>query len=376
MSTHKDRSRRTNIGLRGTATERAGPTLVRWYRARRRVFPWRTERPDPYAVLVSEVMLQQTQAATVIPRYIKWMERFPTITDLADADLEEVLRYWQGLGYYSRARCLHETARKVRDHYHGRLPDDTKTLRQLPGIGIYTAGAVSSIAFGREAPALDVNATRVVSRYGALAPPIHTADLHAVWTGLSQNTSARDYCEALIELGATVCTATQPRCAECPIRRWCRGAATGSPEVYTPRPETPRTVDRIYVCLVAQVPYGVAVRRRDPDGIWGDLWTFPETLVESAEEPEKAARRLAQSLGAVMLTDLDYLGSLRYRVTRYRITLHSYQLQWTSAPKCEKDVESYVIRSWRDVMELPMPSPHARLRSLVSPPPTSHYIEG
>ncbi|RMF05515.1 MAG: A/G-specific adenine glycosylase, partial [Chloroflexi bacterium] len=204
--------------------------LLRWYRRNGRALPWRDET-DPYRIWVSEVMLQQTQVATVVPYYHRFLARFPTVEALAAASQEQVLKLWEGLGYYARARNLHRAAREIVEKWSGRLPQSGAQLRTLPGFGEYTAAAVASIAFGEPVAAVDGNVKRVLAR------------LFAVETDVTRNPGARhigqaaqqllesrhpgDWNQAVMELGATVCTPTSPRCAGCPLRKWCRARQLG-----------------------------------------------------------------------------------------------------------------------------------------------------
>ena len=218
-------------------------TLLKWYDRSRRDLPWRVamgERglPDPYYVLLSELMLQQTQVATVIPYFHRFLERFPTIADLAAAEEQDVLRLWQGLGYYSRARNLHKAAKAVVNQFGGRMPNDVDALLKLPGVGRYTAGAIASLAHDRVAPILDGNVIRVISRLDHLLtdPRERTAQAH-LWqraTEILPKTRVGDFNSALMELGATICTPRAPQCLICPVRSFCEAAERGDPESIPP----------------------------------------------------------------------------------------------------------------------------------------------
>lgn len=248
--------------------------LLAHFDAHRREMPWR-ETSDPYAIWVSEVMLQQTRVDTVIPYWERWIERFPTVTDLADAELDEVLKHWEGLGYYSRARNLHSAARMVRERYDGALPDRAAELRGLPGVGEYTAGAVASIAFGATEPAVDGNVRRVLSRLHGLKAP-KARELRERAIALLPEDRPGDFNQALMELGATVCTPRSPDCAACPVAAWCEARRAGVQEM-RPLPSRRKPVPR------ETVPTSVLVRddgalllvRRPLDGLLGGLWEFP-----------------------------------------------------------------------------------------------------
>ena len=215
---------------RGAAIRRR---LLAYYDGGHRDLPWRTTR-DPYRIWLSEIMLQQTRVETVEPRYRRFLERFPTVDALAAASAEEVCEEWAGLGYYSRARNLHSAARQVVEEHGGRLPAGATELRRLPGIGRYTAGAISSIAYGLPEPVVDGNVARVLSRLDAVSAPASSAagsaHLWALAGTLARGPRAGDVNQALMELGATVCTPRAPRCESCPLRSGCVARAQGSAE--------------------------------------------------------------------------------------------------------------------------------------------------
>src|SRR5262245_19380438 len=204
------------------------PAVVAWYRAARRDLPWRETR-DPYAIWVSEIMLQQTRVATVIPYWQRWMARFPTLTALADAPLDDVLAHWSGLGYYSLARNLHRGAAEVARDRGGTLPSTAAGLRDVPGIGAYTAGAIASFAYGERAPLVDGNVARVLARfYGVAADVKSTVGARRIWqlaagvmADLPADAAPGDLNQGLMELGATVCTARSPACDACPLAAGC-----------------------------------------------------------------------------------------------------------------------------------------------------------
>ncbi|MEZ4393287.1 MAG: A/G-specific adenine glycosylase [Polyangiales bacterium] len=228
--------------------------LVAWFRAARRDLPWRRTR-DPYAIWVSEVMLQQTRVDTVIPYYTRFLRDFPTARALADAPESEVLARWSGIGYYRRARLLHAAAKAVVERHGGELPADHAQLRALPGVGDYTAGAVGSIAFGLAVPLVDGNVERVLCRLFAIpGDPKTTAVKRRVWSlaaALVVGADPGDLNQALMELGATVCAPTSPRCLTCPARAWCAGAREGDPARYPEKPARARPPTERWRALIA-----------------------------------------------------------------------------------------------------------------------------
>ncbi|TVP48233.1 MAG: A/G-specific adenine glycosylase [Gemmatimonadales bacterium] len=307
--------------------------LLDFFDDRGRDLPWR-RTSDPYLILVSEIMLQQTRVETVVPYYRKWIERFPDAATLAAADTEEVLRYWQGLGYYRRARNLQLAAREVEAEWGGALPGDAKALGTLPGVGPYTAGAVASIAFGEAVPAVDGNVRRVMARL--LDDPAPGAALLAREVGaLVPPERPGDFNQALMELGATVCTPRSPRCDRCPVAEWCAARAAGTQES-RPRPPARKTVPRMVEAVAVVVRPGdsgweVLLRRRPDDGLLGGMWECPGVEVGSGGAPHpageggfrEAARALAGRLcpGAGGMPTLDeVLPAVDHVFTHLRVT--------------------------------------------------------
>ncbi|HUP20489.1 MAG TPA: A/G-specific adenine glycosylase [Gemmatimonadota bacterium] len=267
--------------------------LLEFFDREKRVLPWRVDR-DPYRVWVSEVMLQQTRVETVIPYYVRWLARFPDLPALAAAERDAVLEAWAGLGYYSRARNLHDAARVVRDALDGEIPSTAEGLRALPGVGPYVAGAVASIAFGRAEPAVDGNARRVLARLFDLDSPTDR-ELRERAAELVPEDRPGDFNQALMELGATVCVPRSPRCGECPLESLCRSRARGTVESRPPprrRPAVPTF--RIGTAVVVSPAGRALLARRREDGLLGGMWEFPGA--EAGRSPARAARALAERL--------------------------------------------------------------------------------
>jgi A/G-specific adenine glycosylase len=260
--------------------------LLDFYDAHGRALPWRSSR-DPYAILVSEMMAQQTRVETVIPYYRRWLDRFPTVEALALAPEDDVLKAWEGLGYYSRARNLHRAAKVVREEHDGRLPDTVSALRDLPGIGPYTAGAVASIAFSRAEPAVDGNVRRVYARlFDQASPSPHEVTRWA--TEVVDPGRPGDFNQALMELGATVCVPRRPSCHACPVAIRCRALAEGTVEL-RPRPKKRAAVRRelrqvVVLLRGGEVPE-VLMTRRPGEGLLAGLWEFPSRLIEPLGDP-------------------------------------------------------------------------------------------
>jgi A/G-specific adenine glycosylase len=270
--------------------------LLEHYDAHRRPLPWRGET-DPYRILVSEVMLQQTRVETVEEYYEAWFQRFPDLEALAAADPDDVLKAWEGLGYYRRARNLHRAARRVRERPERSLPRTSAELRDLPGIGEYTAGALASIAFGEAVPAVDGNVRRVLARLFDVAEP-KPAWLRRTAAGLVAPERPGDWNQALMELGATVCTPRRPRCSACPVSPWCEALKAGTQED-RPAPVIRRApATATFAVAVLHSDRNVLLERRPEGGLLGGMWAFPEARVTSDAEVEPAAVSIAGRLGS------------------------------------------------------------------------------
>jgi A/G-specific adenine glycosylase len=275
--------------------------LMRWYLGARRDLPWRRTR-DPYAVWISETMLQQTRVETVTPYYERFLAELPDMQSLAEAPQERVLSLWSGLGYYRRARMLHAAAARVVEEHGGRLPAEASELVRLPGVGAYTAGAVSSIAFGRREAVVDGNVARVLSRLFAIESDFKSAAGSARVWGLARRLVAEvsadpgDWNQALMELGATVCVPREPRCDVCPLARRCEARARGIAS------DLPRSAPKVKQSSVRSVAVVVASRtevvmaRRGPDGLFGGLWEPP---MAAGRNPASLARSLRVEPGTL-----------------------------------------------------------------------------
>jgi A/G-specific adenine glycosylase len=302
--------------------------LLRWYSRHKRDLPWR-RTCDPYAIWVSEIMLQQTRVATVLPHYRRFLDRFPDVASLADADAEEVLGYWSGLGYYRRARSLHAGARQVMERHGGVVPHDTLALRALPGIGRYTAGAIASIAFGRAEPALDGNVRRVLARIlaldrGQVGSARETRRLWDAAAHLARSRRPGEVNQALMELGALVCTPAGPRCGQCPVRALCRARAEGNPERYPVSPPRPKT--RAVRVAVAWVCRGerVLLERPDDGNPLRGTWDLPATeLATGADAVAALGGKLARCGLSVAVGEA--VACLRHGIMNRRLTLDVFR---------------------------------------------------
>lgn len=307
--------------------EEASQRLLAWFARHARDLPWRHER-TPYRVWVAEVMLQQTQVETAKEYYRRFMARFPTVEALAQATQEEVLRVWEGLGYYRRARMLHRAAQELVQHHQGRLPADVKALRALPGIGAYTAGAIASIAFGLPAPAVDGNVRRVMSRVLAIPEPSPRTLEEAVRLWMPAN-AAGPFTEGLMELGATHCLPRAPNCAHCPWQTLCRAYQEGHPEAYPQRRSRKILPHFNVVAAVILRPASsglpqVLVARRPSEAMLGGLWEFPGGKQEPGETLAETLQRELQEEMAITVEARQPLTVVRHAYTHFRITLYAF----------------------------------------------------
>jgi len=302
------------------------PALRRWYRRHQRPMPWR-QTHDPYRIWLSEIMLQQTQVVTATPYYQRFLDRFPTLPDLARAHPDAVLAAWAGLGYYRRARHLHEAARVIVREHGARVPDDPVAFGRLPGVGRYTVGAVMSIAYGRPLPVLDGNVARVLSR--VLAWRVAVRDPRGsreLWELAARWMPARDPSEwnqALMELGARVCTPRAPRCDTCPVRRQCRARALGRPEAYPPAVAR-RATRRVRRAIVLIERRGALLMVRLGGGLLDGLWEPPGAEREGREPARAALERELHRLGIRAALEPGQ-ATLRHRITHRNIEVEVWR---------------------------------------------------
>lgn len=312
-------------------------SLIGWYRENKRDLPWRRTR-DPYAILVSEIMLQQTQVAAVIPFYLRFMSRFPTATSLAGATESDALAAWEGLGYYRRLRNLKASAALI---HEGGWPDD---LRTLPGVGKYTAAAVGSIAFGRRAACADGNVRRVWSRF--LARDCSLVEAESQSDAMMARAAAGEWNQAVMELGAVICKPRDPECGHCPISFECASLSQGCADEY-PTPAATSAVRVDHVCACAIRGKRVGVRRCESGEWWQGMYAFPRTSVIAGEAGKEAAQRLG-------LRQPESLGTLNHVVTHHRIRLQAF----VGKPTGDMTVE---WRTLDELARLPMPKPARRV---------------
>jgi A/G-specific adenine glycosylase len=333
--------------------------LLGWFAQNARDLPWRRTL-DPYAIWISEIMLQQTQMETVLPYFERWMKAFPDVHALARAGESRVLKLWQGLGYYSRARNLHAGAREIAGKFGGEFPSDYETVLGLKGIGRYTAGAICSIAFNQPRPIVDGNVLRVLARVYAIDRPIDVPkNREAFWRleeKLIPEGRAREFNQALMELGALVCTPRNPRCGRCPLRTDCAARSSGNPEAYPVRGARKKTVRVSAAALAVQKDGAYLLMRRPVGAIMGGLWEFPEWKL--GDGPVRAARlrELARRELGLTVSGVKKLGSVRRNYTHHLETLEVFAAQaggngvktregWKSAWAGPPEFEKYPFSS-------------------------------
>ncbi len=305
--------------------------LIKWFQKNRRDLPWR-KKNDPYAIWVSEVMLQQTRVETVIPYYERFMKEFPTVEHLARAPLSQVLKAWEGLGYYARARHLHTSARRIWKNYGGGFPEDFDAFQSLPGVGRSTAGAVFSMAFQKPYPVLDGNVKRVLIRLWAFSQPASKIQktLFEIASGLLPQKNPGAFNQAMIELGATICTPRNPLCLSCPVEPFCRARAEG---LENSLPLKLRTKVLPHYDVSAGVIWKkgrVLIARRPLNGLLGGLWEFPGGKKEPGESMEVCLQREIQEELGIQIAVRKPLFTIPHTYSHFRITLHVYHCDFLS----------------------------------------------
>jgi A/G-specific adenine glycosylase len=322
-------------------TDRFAQQILTWYRQHgRKELPWQRD-PTPYRVWVSEIMLQQTQVATVIPYFERFMSRFPTVPTLAAAAQDEVLHQWSGLGYYARARNLHRAARLVVENFGGTLPRELDKLQTLPGIGRSTAGAILSLSLGQRHPILDGNVKRVLARFFAVAGwPGHSAVVRRLWELAETCTPQRrvaEYNQAMMDLGATLCTRGSRRCDRCPLNADCQALAAGRADAYPePKPRRALPLRSVRMLLVRNAHGEIILERRPPLGIWGGLWSLPECPPD--DDPERWCR---DRLG-IAATWVENRAPRRHTFSHFQLEMTPVELALASSHLRLADADRFI----------------------------------
>ena len=327
--------------------------LLDWYDAHKRSMPWR-KTDDPYRIWVAEIMLQQTRVDTVRDYYPHFLDAFPTVEDLAAAERDEVLKYWEGLGFYARARHLHEAARHVVDAHDGTVPDTMDAIEDLKGVGPYTAAAVLSIAYQKPHAVLDGNVTRVLTRVFAVEEDATTGPaqrrLRRLANDLLDPDRPGDFNQAMMELGALVCTPSTPLCDRCPLQKVCRAHDAGTEEDYPITPESePVPHHDIAVGLVFDNDGQLLIQRRPDDGLLGGLWEFPGGKQEDGESMEAACRREVKEELGIEVEGVEPFYTLSHAYSHFKITLHAFRGRIASGPPEAREDQPF---RWVSVDEL------------------------
>ena len=333
--------------------------LLRWYSRHKRDLPWRHTR-DPYKIWVSEIMLQQTQVATVIPYYERWLKTFPSLSTLAHAPLSKALALWAGLGYYRRIRMFHQAANYIQRELQGKIPETAEGLRKLPGIGRYTAGAIASIAWGEKTPVLDGNVIRILTRIFAINQSVERpATLEKLWSlaaSLLSGKNPGDLNQALMELGATVCFPFNPQCPRCPVRKSCLAHRKGRELLYPIRSQ-PKRYEKLRMAagVLRNDKNEVWLEKQPAEGRWGGLWMFPFWKNKEA---------MIEALPLLSLRPVPFL-TVPHAFTKYRITLEVFELRHK-----KKLLLKRPCGSWCPIAKLSriaFPSPHRKIaRALIA----------
>jgi len=362
--------------------------MIPWYQKNARDLPWRRKPycDDPYCVYVSEIMLQQTQVKTVIPYWNHWMTALPTLQALAEAKPETVLKLWEGLGYYSRARNLQKGAQVVVKDFKGVFPENHSMMLTLPGIGRYTAGAIASIAFNQAQPILDGNVIRVLTRlHGIEGNPKDKSVNNELWNRAeelvvqaaalkpSNSRNSIPRCshlnQSLMELGALICNPQQPRCGECPLKKECNAFDTGRTGTIPMRGEKPQPTPVFLVALVIRSGNHYLVHQREKNEVNGSLWEFPNFEIPENGYSPKMVQSLALKHLRLEIEEPVPKQVIKHSITRYRISLQVFHAKATSEIKPDPLPPAYQWSTTKALAKLPFTSAHKKILNQISPSP-------
>ncbi len=300
-------------------------SLLDWYYQNKRDLPWRNNK-DPYKIWLSEVMLQQTQVETVIPYYQRWINKYPTLMDAARASEHQLLKIWEGLGYYNRCRNFHKSVKIVRGDYGGHVPDELSEFKKLPGVGDYIASAVLSIVYGKQYPALDGNILRVLSRIlrKKINSPYNRKTIHNHLDKWMKWGHSGDINEALMDLGSAICRPNQAHCHECPVSSYCGAVITGHPELYPTPPTKKKSPCHHVVTGVIWEKNKFLILLRENKKHLGGLWEFPGGKVETGESKIKALKREINEECGISVSVEEEIGSFKHVYTHFAIQMTSF----------------------------------------------------
>ncbi|MGV7221025.1 MAG: A/G-specific adenine glycosylase [Nitrospinales bacterium] len=339
-------------------------SILNWYQSQKRDLPWRKTR-DPYFIWVSEIMLQQTQVRKVIPYYERWISAFPTIDKLAQSLESKVLKLWEGLGYYSRARNLHKAAKIIALEHGGKVPDTYDKILRLPGIGHYSAGAILSIAYSKHETVLDGNVIRVLARLfklnenGSNVKSLFNLRHYAV--KLLSEDSPGDFNQAMMELGSEICSPRKPACTLCPAQSWCMSYKNGEQEDYPPH-KVRQSAKKIEVSAAVILKSGkVYIQQRPNKGLMGGLWEFPGGKLEKNESQENCLlREINEELG-VDIKIQEKLMTIKHSYTKFRVTLHVFNCRLPSGRINATCCEQWKWVKLKDLANFPFPAANVKI---------------
>lgn len=344
--------------------------LTHWFTANARDLPWRRE-PTPYHVWISEIMLQQTQVATVVDYFNRFVQAFPTVKQLAEADEADLMRLWEGLGYYRRARLMHQAAKRIVEQHGGEFPTDYESVLALPGIGRYTAGAILSISTDAKLPILEGNTVRVYSRWTAMQEDVKSASgiarLWEIGEAMLPTKAVGQFNQAAMELGALVCKPISPLCESCPVSKYCEAYRLGLQDTIPGKVTRMTYENRNEFAFVvpnaerrAWLVYQVPANER-----WAGLWDFPRATEGTAKTAEEAASVLSRRLGAVLQPEFR-LKTIKHAVTRFRITLDVFQTQPVSSDELCPSASDYRFVDAEELCGLPLSVTGRKIAKMVA----------
>ena len=332
--------------------------LLTWFETHLRKLPWR-ETEDPYRIWVSEVMLQQTQVKKVLEYYQKFVSKFPDVQSLADADLQDVLKAWEGLGYYARARNLHKAAKAVAQDFGGEIPADYATFRKLPGVGEYIAAAVQSIAFSQPHAVVDGNVKRVLARLFLIDAPINQSAAAKIFQEkadlLLDHNAPGIFNQAMMELGATVCRPQSPTCIVCPVNTWCCAFEAARQEEFPTRRKSKPLPEYHLVAGVVHKGDRILITQRKPDGLLGGLWEFPGGKIKVDEKTEAACRRVIQEDLNLWVEPIEYLARVKHTYTHFKIVMDVFRCHYQSGEVALNEPVDYRWITVDQIDQFPFP---------------------
>jgi A/G-specific adenine glycosylase len=340
--------------------------LLSWFADNQRNLPWRTGY-DPYQVWISEIMGQQTQMDRVVQYFNRWIELFPNVEAVAAAEEQQILKAWEGLGYYSRAKNVQRTAKLLVEHYAAQIPAEYTLLLSLPGIGPYTAAAILSIAYNKPYPVLDANVERLFSRLLDITQPLKQRpvrkNLRSFAGAMLPSARARQFNQALMEFGALVCKPKLPECSLCPLSGYCQAKQCGT-VLQRPVPvQKEKKIEIVMACGIIFHDDAVYIQQRLPDDVWGSLWEFPGGRLKDGETPRQAACREVYEETEFLITQVKSFATVVHHYTKYRVTLHGFTCRLrkkTMAPVLHA-ASQYRWVTLSDLSDFPFPSGHRKL---------------